>query len=60
MNEIKIKFNEVNCTNSDPGLAYVDGYPTIAIYDKNNNYFMSYNNLNSFWTNQNIISVYLK
>ena len=57
---MKIKFNEVNCTNSDPGLAYVDGYPTIAIYDKNNNYFMSYNNLNSFWTNQNIISVYLK
>ena len=34
MNEMKIKFNEVNCTNSDPGLAYVDGYPTIAIYDK--------------------------
>ena len=54
---MKIKLYEVNCTNSDPGLAYVYGYPTIEIYDINNNYFMSYNNLNSFWTNKYYISI---
>jgi thiol-disulfide isomerase/thioredoxin len=48
MNGMKIKFDEVNCTNNDPGLPYVDGYPTIAIYDKNNNYIMSYNNDRSY------------
>ena len=48
INGMKIKFDEVNCTNNDPGLPYVDGYPTIAIYDKNNNYIMSYNNDRSY------------
>ena len=48
MNGNKIKLDEINCTNNDPGLDYVDGYPTIAIYDKNNNYIMSYENDRSY------------
>lgn len=48
MNGTKIKFDEVNCTNNDPELEYVDGFPTIAIYDNNNSYLMSYNGDRSY------------
>jgi thiol-disulfide isomerase/thioredoxin len=48
INGTKIKLDEVNCTNNDPGLDYVDGYPTIAIYDQNNNYIMSYDSDRSY------------
>jgi len=43
----KITFIDVDCTNNSPNLPYVQGFPTIAIYD-NNNYIENYENNRTF------------
>lgn len=48
MDGSNIKFDEINCTNSDPGLSYIDGFPTIAIYNKNNDHIMNYDRDRSY------------
>jgi len=42
--ENKINFEEVDCSHNNPELEYVEGFPTISIYDKNNNYIENYEN----------------
>jgi thiol-disulfide isomerase/thioredoxin len=38
----KIIFDSMNCSETNPGLEYVQGLPTIALYDSNNNYLENY------------------
>ena len=40
----KILFENVNCTDTNPGLDYVQGLPTIALYDHSNRYIENYEN----------------
>ena len=40
----KILFEEVDCTNTNPELDYVQGLPTIALYNSNNEYIDNYEN----------------
>ena len=40
----KILFREVDCTNTNPELDYVQGLPTVALYDSNNKYKYNYEN----------------
>jgi thiol-disulfide isomerase/thioredoxin len=39
-----ILFEDVDCTSDNPDLEYVQGLPTIALYDKSNNYMKNYEN----------------
>jgi thiol-disulfide isomerase/thioredoxin len=42
--ENKINFEEIDCSHNNPELEYVEGFPTISIYDKNNKYLENYEN----------------
>ena len=57
----KVTFIEVNCTEKNPELDYVTGFPTIAIFDSNNKYLQTYNDDRTFdsfesYINNNIIN----
>ena len=39
-----IKFIEVDCTNNNPNLTYVTGFPTIALFSLDDKYIESYEN----------------
>jgi len=39
-----LDFIEVDCTDNNPNLSFITGYPTIALYDINGDYIESYNN----------------
>lgn len=39
----RLTFIEVNCTDNNPELDFIKGFPTIAIFDSNNNYLDTYN-----------------
>lgn len=47
-NKLKSKFSnnfefmDVNCTNNSPNLPYVEGYPTISIFNINNDHLYNY------------------
>ncbi len=43
-----IKFVDVDCTNEQPNLSFVNGYPTIAIFDSSDVYIENYQNERSF------------
>jgi thiol-disulfide isomerase/thioredoxin len=51
-----IKFIEIDCSENNPNLPYVQGFPTIAIFDKNNNYIESYEDERTF----NMFEKYIK
>jgi len=40
----KLIFIDVDCTNNNPDLPYVNGFPTIALFDANNNHIENYDN----------------
>ncbi len=42
------KFEDVDCTNYNPDLPYVQGLPTIAIYDNSNRYIENYEDDRTF------------
>jgi len=39
-----LDFIEVDCTDNNPNLSFITGYPTIALYDINGDYIESYKN----------------
>jgi len=39
----QIQFVEMDCTNTNPNLTYITGYPTIILSDINDNYIETYN-----------------
>lgn len=43
-----IEFIEIDCSNKDPNLPYIDGYPTIVLFDKDDNLIEIYNNKDNF------------
>lgn len=51
-----LHFIEVDCTNSNPNLSYVVGFPTIGLFDLNDKYIESYENDRSI----NLFESYIK
>lgn len=43
-----LQFISIDCTNFNPNLPYVNGFPTIAIFNKNNEYIKSYEEERSY------------
>jgi thiol-disulfide isomerase/thioredoxin len=39
----RLTFIDVDCTESNPNLEYIKGFPTIAIFDSSNKYLNTYN-----------------
>ena len=39
-----IKFIDIDCTNDNPNLSFIKGFPTIALFDSNDKYIESYEN----------------
>ena len=56
----KINFIEVDCSNNNPGLEYVQYFPTISIYDKNNNFIENYDGDRSNYTFRNFLNNLIK
>lgn len=56
----KINFIEVDCSNNNPGLEYVQYFPTISIYDKNDNFIENYEDDRSNYTFRNFLNNLIK
>lgn len=39
-----INFIDINCTDKQPNLIFINGYPTIALFDSNNKHIENYEN----------------
>ena len=44
----KFEFVDVNCTTNNPNLPYVEGYPTISLFNINNEYLNNYEENRSY------------
>ena len=43
-----INFIDVDCTNKQPNLSFINGFPTIALFDSNNKHIENYENDRTF------------
>jgi thiol-disulfide isomerase/thioredoxin len=50
-----IKFIDVDCTNNNPNLPFINGFPTIALFNSNDKYIESYQNDRSMETFESYI-----
>jgi thiol-disulfide isomerase/thioredoxin len=53
-NKLKLKYNNINfidvdCTTKQPNLQFINGFPTIAIFDSNNKHIKNYENERTYY-----------
>ena len=55
----QINFVEINCSDHTPNLKYVQGYPTISLYNSTNNYIRNYDDNRTFYDFEKFINQYI-